>query len=573
MKKNEPIKALLFVFLVFFLGSCCSLKKMSKKGNEITFTLSPKILELHGDSVQINISAKFPPKYFCPKSICEIKPVLKCSDGTEITLKTVKVQGEKVKDNYKVIKYADGGTVNYSTKVQYQDKMRVCDVVIKASLEQKNKTIEMTPVVIGKGTITTPLLLDQEGKMIYANYTLNRNITDFKEGTIYYVINRYDLRPQELSKPEIKSLQSFLKSLPEKERVKLKSIEIYSYASPDGPEKLNENLSINRGKTSSKVILDIAKGDKYKDLDITSSIFAKNTAEDWDGFKKELEKSDIPDKDLVLRVLSMYADPIQRELEIKKMSKVYKELADKVLPKLRRGEIKIIVDSIGRDDNEIIQTFNTNPQLLSVEELLHGATLQKHLKDKYYEAALQKEANDWRIYNNLAIAKFENKSLNEAKEYLEKAKNLKPGEKIILNNLGVLEIKNNNFSKAEEYFKISGNSPETRYNLGIIYLKKGDYSSALNMFGNECSFNAALSKLLAGQLDQVTKTIDCSPDKDSDKMYYLKAIVGARQQNTDLMYNSLRAAISKNPNWASYAKTDLEFEKYFSDDTFKSIVK
>ncbi|MCX7955311.1 MAG: hypothetical protein N3A01_09030 [Bacteroidales bacterium] len=572
--KNFCVWLFLLVSVILLVNTACSpLKKMKKNQGLITYTLTPKILEMHGDSVALSITGKFPGKYFGKKVICEIKPVLKTQSGNEIPLTPIKVQGEKVTDNYKVIKYADGGTFNYSTKVGYQDEMKVCDVNIKVTASQKSKTIDFDPVTIGKGTIITPSLIEKEGKMIYAKDNFVRIIPEQKEASILYLINQSNVRPQELTKPEIKELQKYLANLPKNPRKQIKSIDISAYASPDGPEDLNTRLSINRGKTSQDVTKNFTS--KIKGINLKDKLNVKNTPEDWEGFQKLMQQSDIPDKDLVLRVLSMYSDPVQREKEIKNMSKVYKEIADKILPKLRRGQIKVNVDSIGRSDEEIVNTFNTNPKLLTIEELIYGATFQKNLnvKKEFYRVATEQYPNDWRGFNNLAIINYLENDINNSKNNLEKAKSLSPGNQTIMNNLGVIALKEGNFTKAEEYFKSAGTSNETRYNMGICLIKKGNYAEAVNYMGNNCSFNAALAKLLSGNLDGASKTIDCSEDKDKDNMYYLKAIIGARQNNSDMVYNNLRAAISKNSKWSSYAKTDMEFEKYFNDDTFKSIVK
>lgn len=573
MKNFTNLLIVVIGLIVLVNNGCSPLKKMKKNQGLISYTLTPRVLEMHGDSVALSITGKFPPKYFGKKVICEIKPVLKTQSGSEIPLASVKVQGEKVTDNFKVIKYLDGGSFSYSTKVPYRDEMKVCDVNIKITASQKNKTLDFDPVTIGKGTIATPTLLEKEGKMIYAKDNFVRIFPEQKEATILYLINQYNVRPQELTKAEIKELQKYIGSLSVNTRKQVKSVDISAYASPDGPEDLNTKLSVNRGKTSQDVVKNFAR--KIKGININDKLNIKNTPEDWEGFQKLMQQSDIPDKDLVLRVLSMYSDPIQREKEIKNMSKVYKEIADKVLPKLRRGQIVVKVDSMGRSDEEIINTFNSNPNQLSIEELLYGASLQNNLKVKkeFYKVAVEQYPNDWRGFNNLAVINYLEGDFTNSKINLEKAKSLNPGNQIVLNNLGVLSLKDGDFSKAEEYFRSAGNNSETRYNLGVCMVKKGNYNEAVNYFGNNCSFNAALAKLLAGNIDGASKTIDCAEDKDRDIMFYLKAIIGARQNNSDMLYNNLRSAISKNNNWASYAKTDMEFEKYFNDDTFKSIVK
>ncbi len=573
MKKHVFYYGILIVLSLFLLNGCTGLKKMKKNQHLISYTLSPNPLEMHGDSVAVNVTGKFPAKYYRKKVICDINPVLKTSTGQEIPLPGIKVQGEKVQDNYKVIKFLDGGSFTYNTKVPYTPEMRVCDVNVKVHAYVKKKFVDFDPVTIGQGTITTPGLVEKDAKPIIAKHNFVRIFPEQKEASILYLINQANVRPQELTKEEFKQLKSYIEKATLNPRKDVKGINIFSYASPDGPEDLNTKLSNNRGKSANDVIKDQFK--KYKKANQQGFFNIKATPEDWEGFQKLMQQSDIADKDLILRVLSMYSDPVQREKEIKNISKAYTQIADKILPKLRRAHLKVEVDSIGRSDDEILSTFNTNADNLTVEELLYGATLNKNLNTQlaYYKKAAEKY-NDWRAYNNMGYVYVMMDKLSEAKELFEKAKSLQAGNNIIMNNLGVIALREGNFTKAEEYFKsASGAGNEVNYNLGICAIKKGDYNTAVAKFGNYCTFNAALAKLLAGNPDGASKTIDCAEDKDRDKMYYLKAIIGARQGNTDLMYNSLRAAISKNSSLAQMAKTDMEFYKYFKDNTFESIVK
>jgi tetratricopeptide (TPR) repeat protein len=557
-----------FLATIVVFSGCTGLKKMKKKQSVISYTLTPQILEMHGDSVAFSINGKFPAKYYRKKVTCEITPVLKSANGNEIPLKPVKVQGEKVQDNNTVISFTNGGGFNYSNKIAYTPDMRVCDVLIKVKASVKSKFVDFDPVTIGKGTIATAGLAEKDAKPILAKDNFARIISEEKSATIMYLINQYNVRPQELTKEEMKQLRRYLEITQKNPRKEIKGVSISSYASPDGPEDLNDKLSKNRGTSANAAIKD-----QFKKLEKSKQqgfFDIKATAEDWEGFQKLMQQSDLPDKDLVLRVLSMYSDPVQREKEIKNISKVYVQIADKILPKLRRSQIKVSVDSIGRSDDEINATFDSNPSALSIEELLYGSTLTKDLnrKLKFYQAAANQYSNDWRGFNNMGYVYVLQGNLNEAKVNFEKAKSINPGNNIVINNLGVIALSEGDFVKAEEYFKsASGAGNEVNYNLGICALKKGDYQTAVSKFGSYCSFNAALAKLLSGNTDGASKTIDCSEDKERDAMYYLKAIIGARQGNTDLMYNSLRAAISKNSGLIQQAKTDMEFYKYFNDDT------
>lgn len=574
MKKVSYIYLASILLVAFALSSCTGLKKMKKMQSVIKYTLSPNPLEMHADSVVINVSGKFPEKYYKKKVTCEITPVLKSTSGTEIPLKVVKVQGEKVQDNNPVIKTIGGGSFTYTDKVAYTQDMRVCDVNVKIHAVVKKKSVDFDPVTIGKGTIATPGLLEKDSKAIVAKDKFVRIFPETKEAQIMYLINQSNVRPGELTKDEMKALKKYLANAQTNPRKDIKGVNISSYASPDGTVELNTKLSGNRGTSGTSTI----KGEfkKYEKAKTEGFFNEKTTAEDWDGFQKLMQASDIADKDLVIRVLSMYSDPVQREKEIKNLSKAYTQVADKVLPKLRRSVLTVNVDSIGRSDDELNRTFDSLPTVLSVEELLYTATLTKDLNRqlKIYQTTASQYPNDWRGFNNTGFILIKQDKNADAKAQFEKAKTIEAGNTIVLNNLGACALRDGDFVKAEEYFKSAGGAgSEVNYNLGICAVKKADYNGAVTYFGTYCTFNAALAKLLSGNADAATKAIDCAEDKDRDMMYYLKAVIGARQANTDLMYNSLRAAINKNANLNGLAKTDMEFVKYFNDDTFKTIVK
>ena len=371
----------------------------------------------------------------------------------------------------------------------------------------------------------------------------------------------------------MKMLKNYIKDVKGNERKEFKGVNIIGNASPDGPEDLNADLSKKRADNAQSYI----KGEfkKVEEADANNFYSESSVTEDWDGFKTELEKSDIADKDLILKVLSMHTDPVVREQEIKNMSQVYTELKSKVLPQLRRSKLTVNVDLIGYSDEEIKQIFSQKPDSLKPEELLYAGTLYNDYNDKLkvYKSFTEVYPDDWRGPNNVGFAYIHLNKVGDAKTAFENAKKLKSNN-IVLNNLGVCALMEKDLNGAEEYFKsASGAGSEVNYNMGILYIKKADYTSAVTSFGSNCSFNAGLAKLLNGDNEGAVKTIDCAEDKDAAWNFYLKAIAGARSADTDLMYNNLRAAISKDSSLSAFAKTDMEFFKYFDDDTFKSIVK
>ena len=574
MKNSVFVYVFALVALSLALNSCTGLKKMKKNQGLVTYNVTPNPLEMHADSVVINVTGKFPEKYYKKKVVCEIKPVIVGTSG-DIPLRTIKVQGEKVLENNPVISYLGGGSFSYTEKVAYQEAMRMCDLEARITATVKKKVVDFDPVKIAKGTIATPGLLEKDAKAIAAKDKFQRITPENMVADIHYVINQAQVRPAELNQQDFKDLKSYLKNamLPESRR-DIKGVDVSSYASPDGELDLNAKLSDNRGTSGQQALkTDFAKFEKAKDKTFYNVVA---TPEDWDGFKKEMENSDLADKDLIVRVLSMYSDPIVREKEIKNLSKAYLQVADKVLPKLRRSVLKVNVDVIGWSDEELNQLFDTKPDTLKLEELLFTATLTQNLDRQLaiYKKTAEKFPTDWRGFNNAGFVLIKQGKVAEAKEQFEKAKSIESTNSIVMNNLGACALMEGDFVKAEQYFKSAGGAgKEVNYNLGICAIKKADYSSAVTYFSDYCTFNAGLAKLLNGDPNACVKAIDCAEDKERAMMYYLKAVAGARLQNTDLIYNNLRAAVSKDANLMQLAKTDMEFAKYFNDDTFKSIIK
>lgn len=599
MKKSSYIYLATFLVATFLISSCNPLKKMNEKAKTITYTVTPNPLEMHKDTVVVTISGKVPVKYFKKKVITEVTPVLKYAGG-ESPLKTTKLQGEKIKENNTVINYTNGGSFSYSDKIAYKDAMRMTDLEIRIKGIVKKKELAFDPYKIGDGVIATPWLLQIDPKVIATTDKFVRITSESQSTEILYLINEANLRPTELKKEDVKKLFAYIKSLEGNIKKELKAISLQSYASPDGPLDLNTGLSGKRGNTSQAYLIDeikknskdrIKEANKEKDkvvkkdkLDKINQDEAKliaivksaTTPADWEGFQLLVKSSDIPDKDLILRVLSMYSDNDVRNKELKNMSKVFRALADNILPKLRRSNINVNVDNVGYSDEELVAKASTMPDSLKVEELFRGAILTKGLENQVtvYNSFCNKFPTDWRGFNNLGYTYFNLKKYDEAKKAFEKAKELDASNTMVLNNIGACTLIEKDFIKAEEILvSANGAGSEVNYNLGICAIKKADYFGAAKYFGSDCSFNAALAMLLSADFDGANRTIDCSSNKDEAMMFYLKAVVGARQANADLVFNSLRAAVSKDASLIERAKTDMEFRKYFADDTFKTIVK
>lgn len=576
---------LIIAIIAFVISGCGGLGKMVKNAGTIEYSVTPEILEMHADSVAVGISGKFPEKYFNKKAVVVVKPVLKWNGG-EKALKEVTLQGESVEDNNTVIKIS-GGNFSYNDKIPYVDDMKISQLELRATASIKSKSADFEARKIADGVIATPKLLMTDARPIIGKDNFQRITPEIKEADIHFAIQQANIRPGELSQDDVKGLKKYLEEVLKAENKEFKGFSVSAYASPDGAEELNTKVSDNRGTTAEKFIGDeikkvrIPKGqdamkekaEKAKDKGMYD---VKTTAEDWSGFQQLMKASDLQDKDLILRVLDMYQDPIKRETEIKNIASVYPKVADKILPQLRRSILKVNVDVIGLSDEEIMTLANESADSLTVEELLYAATLVKdnNVKLDIYKKCETIYPQEWRGFNNAGCILVRLNKIAEAKEAFAKAKELKDGETIVMNNLGVIAFYENDYVKAEEYLNTAaGAGAEVNYNLGLLSVKKADYEGAVKYFGSDCSFNAALAILLNGDADGASKRIDCIEDKEAAMNYYLKAVAGARTNNTDLMFNNLRAAIGKSSALAGKAKTDMEFFKYFEDETFKSIVR
>ncbi|HPQ07870.1 MAG TPA: hypothetical protein PK995_01435 [Bacteroidia bacterium] len=565
--------------IVSFTG-CNQLNKLVKKQKEIVYNVSPNPIEMHGDSVQFSVSGKFNPKLFPTKVTATVVPTIKW-DGGEKELKPITLVGDKAVGSGQKISYDKGGSFNYtSEKFAYEPSMKKAIVVIKVTGGFKKKTKALDPVEIGDGTIVTPLLVRHDEKGIFAKDNFVKTTPANQTTHIYYVINQSVVRPSEMKSEEMKNFTTNASKYLASQWYELKGIEVSAFASPDGETSKNENLAKDRANSAIKAMIEefkkINKDKNNKFGKEKEQYKIVTTREDWEGFKELVQQSNLADKDLIIRVLSMYPDPEQRRKEIKNLSKTYVELAEKILPKLRRAEIILQADKKSRTDEQIKALCTSTPDSLSVEELLYGATLFNDLNTKVsiYQAAEKKYGNDWRTSNNLGVAYLMLNKTKEAEDAFNRALKTSNGNAIVNNNLGIIEAKKNNRKMAMEYYnKASGAGKEVNYNKGIIYIADGKYSDAVSSFGDFNGFNKALAQLLSGSADAVNNTIDNSSDKDLAISYYLKAIAAARKGNTADVVKNLKDAFNKDASLKEYAKTDAEFLKLKGNSDFESLVK
>ncbi|MGA1978465.1 MAG: hypothetical protein ABSG89_11510 [Bacteroidales bacterium] len=563
----------ILILAAAFLSSCSGLNKMKKNEGLIKYDVTPKVLQTDAGLVNVTIKGQFPAKYFDKKTTLTATPVLTYTGG-ETAYKPVGTQGESVQANNKVIMVNTGGDFTYTDAIPYKPEMKVSQLMLKVHAVRGKKSVDFDPVKLADGVIATATLVDMNGKPISMKDNYVRVTPEVQAADINYVINMYDIRPSELKAEDITAMMNYIKTVAADTNRKFKAVTVSSYASPDGQFTFNEKLSGNRGSTADNFI---KKGFGKIAAAKTQGFFdEKTTAEDWDGFKTAVQASSIQDKDLILRVLSMYNDPDVRNKEIKNMSAAFESLKTDILPKLRRSQFQVNVDKVGRSDDQILAQAKADIKVLSLEEMLRAASLAKDPNDQlaYYKAAAVAYPKDFRAANNIGVTLMTMGKTDDAIAAFENAKAIENND-VIKCNLGLASLAKGDVAKATDYFSsMTAATNESKWGLGVIAITKGQYDQAVNYFGSEPSFDLALAELLKGDANKAKTTLDAMKELcKCGKPSYLKAVVGARLDNRDYALNGLREAVGFNADWKAYAKTDLELAKYWSDDTFKSIVQ
>ncbi len=583
MKKINLQSLVLVVVATVLLTSCAGLQKMKKNANQIQFKVTPELLEAHAGEVDLAIDGRFPAKYFNKKATVVATPVLKY-DGGEKTFDPVTVQGEKVEANNKVIGFNSGGNVNYKNSVGYEVPMSKSELYLNITASKGSKTLDFEPIKIADGVLATSEMVANYPKPILgvnreANTTgkydpnidaFQRIVPDDMMADIHYLINKSNLRNDETGASDVVALQDYTKKANEEEKINLKRVEVSAYASPDGEIDLNTNLAAKRKETSSEFL---AK--KLKEAGVDVELKTKYTPEDWDGFKELLEKSNIQDKELILRVLSMYNDPEVREREIKNLSETFTQVAEDILPKLRRAKMTTSVEFIGKTDEELKALAKSDAASLNPAELLYAATLFEDLNEQLsiYKSFIKIYSNDWRGPNNAGYVMVNQMKYADAKPLFENAEKLKNNEPIIKNNLGAVALNAGDVDKAETLFgAASGAGDQVNYNLGIISIKNAEYDKAVKYFSKEADVNSALAKIMAGNNNGALKDLEAFERPNCYMKEYLKAVIGARTAKENLLFDSLKAACDIKAEMKAKAKTDMEFAKYFENAKFKTIV-
>jgi tetratricopeptide (TPR) repeat protein len=537
---------------------------------DLEYTVTPDPVEMHGDSVKVSVTVKVPEKGLHKKASAEITPKL----GNQV-FKTIYIQGEKATGNGQVIPKKAGGTVNYTDVIPYAPDMEHADLMISGMAKKGKKEIEIEPVKIADGTIVTPLLVQPDDKALIGEDNFVRTTEENYSAQINYLKGKSDVRSSELKQDDIKEFQAWFEDAQVNPKKAPKYITFAAYASPEGEMDKNGTLAQDRAKSGMEATKKILDKAKYENTSGDSFFKEDPKGEDWAGFKTAVEASDLEDKDLILRVLTMYSDLNQREEEIKKMAQTYRALEKDILPPLRRTQMIVTWDKIGWSDEELKELSKTKPDTLTVEELLFTATLYEDLSEKMrlYNLVVQYYPEDWRGPNNVGYVYYMQNDLDNAKTNFEKANGINENP-VTLNNLGIIARINGDRDKATELLTSAVSAgPEVKYNLGIIDIQNGDYAEAIGNMGDNKTFNKALAQVLNGENEAATQTIDASPDAESAMGYYLKAIIGARQDNLDMVVNNLKSAFAKDSSLKAKAAKDREFIKFFENASFQNVVK
>ena len=544
-----------FIMLAAILAfSSCS-NKLKPLAEEY-IKAEPQPLEAIGGKVPVTINATFPAKWFNKKAVVTVTPVLRY-EGGEAWGTAYTYQGEKVQGNNQVIPYKEGANVTMKSAFTYKPEMKKSELYLTFDAKVKNKTVKLPDVKIGEGVIATSALADAAtANAAVAADKFQRIIKEAHDASIMFLIQQANLRSQELNKTEIADWKDLVKNADEAPNQNV-AIEIQAYASPDGGVELNTGLAERREQNTDKYL---AK--ELKKMKVDAPVDAKYTAQDWEGFQELVSKSNLQDKDLVLRVLSMYKDPEQREQEIKNISSVYSTLAEEILPQLRRSRLVANIEIIGKSDDEITALAKNDPKALNVEEILYAATLtdDNAEKTRIYNEASKLYPNDYRTWNNVGMMAFRAGDLAKAEQMFNKANSVKNNPESNM-NLGLIALTKGDQAKAQQLFGNAAGVAELSEALGVLYLEQGEWAKAANSFGSVKSNNAALAQILTKDYSKASQTLNAVPNPDATTSY-LKAIVAARTNDANGVVSNLKQAIAKDSSLKNEAAIDLEFAKY-----------
>ena len=558
-----------------FLVSVIAIAILTSCGGAVQpeqITVNPNPLTVVGNQVEAEITGTFPVKKFAKKAVLTITPVLKYAGG-EATSQSVVYVGEKAKENGQVVSYKEGGRYTQVASFEYVPEMAKSELFLQITAKVGKKVVEMPLIKIADGVVSTAKLAVANAEEVKPQITADkfqRIIQEVQEADIRFLIQQSTLRNSELRSQEMKDLHAAIKDADTTVNKAINKLEVAGYASPDGDVELNTALADARQ----------AKAEKYlqkqlKKAKVNATIESNVTAEDWAGFQKAMEASNIQDKELVLRVLSMYTDPEEREAQIKNLSAVYKTIADEILPALRRSRLILTTDLIGKSDEEIAALAQSDPRALTVDELLYAATLTQDLAQKMaiYTKAAELFPTDYRAYNNIGMIYYMQGEVANARRSFAKALQIDAANPDVNYNAGIAALAENDLVQAEQYLgKAAGTQADLNAAMGTLYTMKGDYAAAKAAYGNEATNNAAVQQILNEDYAAARQTLARVANPNATTAY-LSAIVGARTNDREAVYANLKVAVQGNAQLKAKAQSDIEFAKYQQDEQFKAIVK
>ncbi len=550
---------------VLVLSSCSKLGKLGADN----FNVTPTPLEAVGGQVPATINGTFPTKYMKKKAQVTVTPVLKYEGGEAVGQSTT-FQGEKVEGNGTTIQYKVGGTYTMKANFAYVDPMIQSDLYARFDAKKGKKTVKIPEVKIGYGVVATSQLLSRCNiTAATAPDAYQRIIAQKQEANIKFLINQATLRASELKSVSVKDLGKILKEINDNNETRaLTNIEVSAYASPDGKYSFNEKLAEKRQNVSSNYLKK-----ELKKIKMEADVDTKFTAEDWEGFQELVSKSNLQDKEVILRVLSMYQDPEEREQQISNMSEVYTDIKRSILPELRRARLIVNYEIIGRSDAQILEQFAADPSKLSVEEMVYGAN--KLVKDdatrqKWNEAIAKQYPSDYRALNNMAQQAISKGDVAAAQNYLKQAANVNKNASEVNTNLALMALKSGDVAKAETYLSKGTGSDTFKEVMGNLNIAKGNYTQAASDLAGVNTNSAALAQILAKDYTSAKTTLSKIKNADATTSY-LQAVLAARTGDASALSSSLKNAIQQDATLAARAAKDLEFAKYAN--VVKNLVK
>lgn len=554
MKKRNYL--LLSAASVLFMASCSKMGPLSADN----FTVTPNPLESQGGKVAATVNGTFPEKYMKKKAVVTVTPELRYANGQVAKGQSATFQGEKVMGNDQTISYKVGGRYTMKTSFDYVPEMQKSDMYLTFDARKGKKVYNVPAVKVADGVIATSELyrrtLASENGVI-APDTFQRVNAKKQEANIKFLINQANIRKSELKNNSVKEFIEMLKKInADREGFNIQNVEIQAYASPEGGVKFNDKLAGQRKNQSEKYVKNTLKKTK-----VDAALDAHYTAQDWEGFQKLVAASNLQDKDVILRVLSMYEDPQEREQQIRNMSAGFQELANGILPELRRSRLIINYETIGRSDEQIKEQYKNDASKLSADELLYSATLDETpaKQEEIYKKTVEAYPNDYRAYNNLAALALAKGDKESAQQYAAKAAQLGSDTPEAQANLGLISLINGNVQDAERAISKGANSENVKAALGALNIAKGNYAQAESDFGKTASNTAALAQILNKNYAAAAKTLDKveNPNAMTD---YLHAIAAARRGNKFAAASYLKEALQKDASLKEYADNDLELK-------------